>query len=251
MNMAIDEAILEAHLAGLVPPTLRFYGFEPAAVTLGYGQKMPAEMIAAIRQRGFDVARRPTGGRAVLHLDDLTYSFVGTRKGKGESKGNGFLDDSIAGAYRQICQGLILGIGKLGIELSLGKAEPTYKLEHDCFLATTEADLHIMGRKMIGSAQVRRHEGVAQHGSILLEQKQSIMSELLHKNKDDVQGEKYFRDRHANLFDVLGKKITIQELEQALQMGFEEAFGHTFAAAALSDREQESALKLQSQYRID
>src|SRR5437879_3230829 len=77
-NMAIDEAILDAHIAGDAAPTLRLYFFAPPAVTIGLSQKMPPELVQSIEARGIDVVRRPTGGRAVLHLNDLTYSFVGS-----------------------------------------------------------------------------------------------------------------------------------------------------------------------------
>src|SRR5687768_17097271 len=101
-NMAIDEAILDAHLEGLVSPTLRIYGWEPRAVSIGYGQKLSYTVESRIRSRGYDVVRRPTGGRAVLHEYELTYSFVGSAGHADEL--SGALSDSVIGAYKQICQ---------------------------------------------------------------------------------------------------------------------------------------------------
>ena len=77
--MAVDEAMLESHLAGETPPTVRLYGSDPAAMTLGYAQN-DAPTLKRIRDSGFDLARRPTGGRAVLHLNEITYSFIGTSR---------------------------------------------------------------------------------------------------------------------------------------------------------------------------
>ena len=111
-NMAVDEAILEAHLDGLVPPTLRFYGWAPPAVSICYGQKLPEKVRQKIIARGFDVVRRPTGGRAVLHLDELTYSFVGSGKMQGAS---------VIESYKKICQALISGFKHLGVDVEIGQ----------------------------------------------------------------------------------------------------------------------------------
>src|ERR1700679_2420772 len=125
LNMAVDEAILNNHLKGNVPPTLRLYYFSPPAVSLGYAQSLPPETVAHIEERGFDVVRRPTGGRAVLHLNDLTYSFVAsvntsvasvnTSVASVNTSKNGVLAGSIQRAYKQICEALILSIGYLGL----------------------------------------------------------------------------------------------------------------------------------------
>jgi len=247
MNMAIDEAILESHRNAEQPPTLRLYGFAPPAVTIGYAQRLDRETIDRIREHGFDLARRPTGGRAVLHLDDLTYCFVASSNAQGGEEP--ILKSGVNAAYKQICQGLINAFARFGLNLSLGQASRAYKEQNDCFMATTGADLHVGGKKMIGSAQVRRQHAVAQHGSILLKQDQSLMTRLL--SAAPAQSEKIFQDRHANLFQVLGKILTIEELEQALRLGFEEAFAVRFEYSQLSAAEVALAEKLRSQYVID
>lgn len=225
-NMAIDEAILEAHLKGLVPPTLRLYGFQPAAITIGYNQKLPEYVERRAADHGIDIARRPTGGRAVLHLNDLTYSFVGTSTNSSELHvQDPFLQNTILGAYKQICHGLELGLKCLGLEVESGELSVPYKHLHDCFLATTGSDLHYKGKKLIGSAQLRRKWAVLQHGSLLLNQPQSIMPELLAEEnspEDNIE-------RHANLFDILGKELDMMTLQQAFQKGFENAFTAKFS----------------------
>lgn len=225
-NMSIDEAILEAHLKGLVPPTLRLYGFKPAAITIGYNQKLPDYVEKRAAEKGMDIARRPTGGRAVLHLNDLTYSFVGTSSNTGEQQifQDAFLQNSILGAYKQICQGLELALKCLGLKVESGELSVPYKHLHDCFLATTGSDLHYKGKKLIGSAQLRRKWAVLQHGSLLLNQAQSIMPELL--SEEDSSADTV--ERHANLFDILGKEVDMVTLQRAFQKGFENAFQAKF-----------------------
>ena len=283
-NMAADEAILEAHLAGEVPPTLRLYGWKPAAISIGYSQKITSQEIQSIKDHGLDVVRRPTGGRAVLHLGDLTYSFVGTSIGdkdkdraanehqsnqnsvsmlptstdrsspssvsspnivqEGLQLQQGFLSTSVATAYKQICQGLIEAIKEFGIILELGTSNSDYRTNYDCFRATTNADLQYGGKKMIGSAQLRRKNAVLQHGSILLNQDQNKMAEVF-GNAQQVNGY-----RHANLFEVLARSVSMPELEVAMKHGFETAFGKTLVPSQISNYELERIEKLVPKYQI-
>lgn len=224
-NMALDEAILEAHIAGAVPPTLRFYGWAPPAVSIGYGQKLPEKVRQKITDRGFDVVRRPTGGRAVLHLDELTYSFVGSGKNLGSS---------VIESYKKICQALILGFKHLGVDVEIGKGQAAANQMHDCFTATTTADLHYHGKKIVGSAQLRRHDALLQHGSILLCQEQDLMGELLLSKEKSTKEDK---QRHANLFEITGIVVSATELIPAFKKGFEETFSITLEPGDLIDME--------------
>ena len=163
-NMAVDEVLLDLYLEGKIPPTLRFYGWSPPAVSFGYGQKVDAATLARMDEAGYGYVRRPTGGRAVLHEGELTYCFIA---------GDQILHSSIARAYRQICDALIAGLVELGVQASLGKsADGSYKSYADCFQATTQADLQYQGKKIVGSAQLRRRHAVMQHGSIMVNQSQ-------------------------------------------------------------------------------
>lgn len=218
-NMAIDAAMLESHLRGLTPPTLRFYGWTPPAVSYGYNQVLPEETVARIKAEGLDVVRRPTGGRAVLHMGEFTYSFVGSSSTQEFKKG--FLSSTISEAYRQICNGLQGGLSRLGVEVEIGKTQAAYRQQEDCFLATTSADLHYNGKKIVGSAQLRRKHAVLQHGSLLLDQPQDLMPRLLGANT--VGG----AERHANLFEII-PRCDIERIEIALIAGFSEAFGVEF-----------------------
>lgn len=244
-NMAADEAILEAHLAGEVPPTLRLYGWKPAAISIGYSQKISDEEIRSITDHGLDVVRRTTGGRAVLHSGDLTYSFVGSSIGESaESKEQHFLSTSVAAAYKEICQGLIQAFEQFGITLALGSSKSDYRANYDCFRATTNADLQYAGKKIIGSAQLRRKNAVLQHGSILLNQDQNKMSEVYGTAAETTE------DRHANLFEVLNKTVPISELEAAMRAGFGEAFGVEIDPSPLTQLEQNRIETLIPKYKV-
>ncbi len=158
--MAIDAWLLEQHHLGKHPPTLRFYTWAPAAISLGYHQRRWPQFWQGLTWQGqpLDMVRRPSGGRAVLHQGDLTYAVITSG-----------LPQSRMAAYQQICQFLIEGWRSLGFDLHYGSAGRGYIHNPNCFGTATGADLVLSdGSKLIGSAQLRRGETVLQHGSIQL-----------------------------------------------------------------------------------
>lgn len=274
-NMAIDEALLELHLQGKTPATLRFYGWEPPAVSFGYSQKVSQRTVDKVRAAGYDAVRRPTGGRAVLHEGELTYCFVGAGpkqdgidfRPDAEIEGaapsfwleqgspyEGFLPGSINQAYKEICDALIYGLRELGVAASLGRSNSAYKDYEDCFQATTQADLQFDGKKIVGSAQLRRRHGVLQHGSIMINQSQTKLSEifgLVESESADAAPEKI--DRHCNLIDVLAGGYDRTTLEEAIGRGFTRKFDCHFAVYELTDEEMEFVAELKkdkSRYQI-
>ncbi|MEG3850031.1 biotin/lipoate A/B protein ligase family protein [Microcoleus sp. herbarium19] len=161
LQMAIDQWLLEQHLAGKIGPTLRFYTWEPAAISLGYHQRRWPEFWQQLSFGGFPVelVRRPSGGRAVLHQGDLTYAVVAS----------GFAGSRIQ-AYQNICEFLIEGWRKIGLDLHYGEAGRNYIHNPNCFGTATGADLVTSdGCKLIGSAQLRRGDAILQHGSMRLQ----------------------------------------------------------------------------------
>ncbi|MGC9317440.1 MAG: lipoate--protein ligase family protein, partial [Armatimonadota bacterium] len=129
-NMAVDEAIMQSVARGEAPPTLRLYGWQPPAVSLGYHQHLDEGIDrTAVRERGYDIVRRPTGGRAILHADELTYSFC-------------IRQDQIAGghsvmeSYREISRDIVAGLELLGAEVSLGDDDDRRQAHQ----STTDAD---------------------------------------------------------------------------------------------------------------
>ncbi|NES04590.1 MAG: lipoate--protein ligase family protein [Okeania sp. SIO2F4] len=160
LQMAIDEWLLHQHLQGNIPPTLRFYTWQPVAISLGYHQKRYPEYWQNLTWQGtsVDIVRRPTGGRAVLHQGDLTYSLITS----------GFRGSRIE-SYQAICEFLIQGWRSLGIDLVYGSAGRGYINNPNCFGTSTGADLILPNRKkLIGSAQLRKKGAILQHGSMIL-----------------------------------------------------------------------------------
>lgn len=158
--MAIDRYLLEQHRAGKQSSIIRFYTWQPAAISLGYHQKeYPARWQKLVWQgKTLDLVRRPTGGRAVLHQGDLTYMVV-TSIPPGKR----------LEVYKQICQFLITGWRSLGIELNYGTATKEYIQHQNCFATATGSDLvTCQSNKVIGSAQLRRGQTVLQHGSMII-----------------------------------------------------------------------------------
>ncbi|MFM6223876.1 MAG: lipoyl protein ligase domain-containing protein, partial [Dolichospermum sp.] len=148
VQMAIDRWLLVQHESGKSPPILRFYTWSPPAISLGYHQRQYPEFWQNLIWKGqkLDLVRRPTGGRAVLHQGDLTYSVVTSG-----------LRGNTLEIYTKICEFLIQGWRSLGIELYYGQAGRGYIHNPNCFGTATGADLVLAdGSKLIGSAQLRR-----------------------------------------------------------------------------------------------
>jgi lipoate-protein ligase A len=158
--MAIDLWLLEQHRQGASPPSLRFYTWSPPAISLGYHQHRYPEFWQHLTWQGMpvDLVRRPTGGRAVLHQGDLTYAVVTSG-----------LNGSRLQVYETICEFLLQGWRRLGLDLHYGTAGRGYIHQPNCFGTATGADLVLAdGTKFIGSAQLRRGNAILQHGSMRL-----------------------------------------------------------------------------------
>ncbi|MEO0946869.1 MAG: biotin/lipoate A/B protein ligase family protein [Cyanobacteria bacterium J06641_5] len=159
VQMAIDRWLLQAHRAGRQPPSLRFYTWEPAAISLGYHQtRYPLHWQTLATTGSLDLVRRPSGGRAVLHQGDLTYAVITSG-----------LPQARRLAYERICDFLIAGWRSLGLSLQYGQAKSSYARQENCFALATGADLVTeTSEKFIGSAQLRQGEAILQHGSMCL-----------------------------------------------------------------------------------
>lgn len=168
IQMAIDRWLLKQHHQNNHPPTLRFYTWFPAAISLGYHQQ---DYPRYWQQLPVDIVRRPTGGKAVLHQGDLTYAVI---------------TSSIPGkrgeAYKYICQFLIEGWRSLGVDLDYGTNQKKYGDYDSCFATATKADLITpQGQKAIGSAQLRRKKSILQHGSMTLKDNSTLFIKLFNE----------------------------------------------------------------------
>lgn len=161
--MAADEAILEAVGKGESLPTLRLYAWQPACISLGYAQSFQDVDIARLKARGWEVVRRMTGGRAILHVDELTYSITAPNH---EPRVLG----SVLESYQRLAKALITAVHSLGLPVEMKENAPAENTARGpvCFEVPSAYEIVIDGKKIIGSAQARKKEGVLQHGSFPL-----------------------------------------------------------------------------------
>lgn len=171
-NMQIDSDLLDVAIKNeLKEPIFRLYGWEPACVSLGRNQKDDFLDYKLLKSKNIDVVRRLTGGRALLHDNEITYSFICPES---------FLQNGshIVSSYKEISQILIDKFKKLGIDLDFGASKPIKTGFDYCMLISTGADLCYKEKKLIGSAQCRSHGYILQHGSILYDYDKNLLEEI-------------------------------------------------------------------------
>jgi len=244
-HMAVDEAILRAVAAGSVPPTLRFYAWDPACLSLGRAQPVADVDLPALRAAGFDLVRRPTGGKAILHVDELTYSVVVPQE-----------DPRVAGgiveSYRRLSTGLVRGLERLGIVgLVADQRVENRRLEGPvCFEVPSDYEITVGGRKLVGSAQMRARGVVLQHGALPLYGDITRICPLLAAHPDPAR----VRARATTVEEALGsvgsaqdrRTVTWDEAADAVAAGFAEALDLHLEPGVLTDEERAWAEELRT-----
>jgi lipoate-protein ligase A len=241
-NMAIDEAILMAVAAGLSPPTLRFYGWEPPCVSVGYAQSLRDEIdLDACRRLGYGWVRRPTGGRAILHVDELTYSVVAPM---GEPRVAG----DILTSYRRLSAGLVAGLARLGCavqQAGQGVERDAPDPSAACFDVPSPYEVMVRGRKLIGSAQARRRRTVLQHGTLPLQGDVARLAQVLALPQVERESLRVtLRGRAIALDEALGRAVSFDQAAEALARGFSRALHLTLAPGELTDDERAALVPL-------
>jgi lipoate-protein ligase A len=229
--MALDEALLESTAGGSLP-ALRLYGWEPPAVSVGYFQGLAEEVdIDACRRLGFDLVRRISGGGAVLHKSELTYSMAMP------------LNHPLAGAdlndsYRILCTGLVEALRLLGLSAFFSGIND--------ILAVRQGGAAAEGRKVSGNAQTRRLGCLLQHGTVLLDNDTGIMFEVLKVPREKIKGKLIGKasERVTTLRDLLGRSVSFEEAAAAVSAGFQNALDLEYRAEAPSPREEARAAAL-------
>jgi lipoate-protein ligase A len=253
-NMAMDEAITLAHSEGKVPPTLRFYSWNPPSLSIGYFQKAAIEVdLEAVEQQGFGFVRRPTGGRAVLHDQELTYSIIVAENYPGMPSG-------VTEAYRVLSEGLLRGFQRLGLDAQMVQLESGGEkraaeavTSAACFDAPSWYELVVEGRKVAGSAQMRHKGAVLQHGSILLDLDVEQLFNLLRFPNEAVKQrlQKSFHSKAIAINELRSKldlsPVTIEEAEHAFLSGFTDGMGVQFTAAEPTEYELELTERLMAE----
>jgi lipoate-protein ligase A len=230
LNMAIDRAMLKARHDGSSPATLRLYRWEVPTVSLGRFQKIDQVDLTECYRRGFDVVRRPTGGRGVLHDDELTYSVV-AHTGDGVPRG-------VAASYRYLSAALAEAYRALGVEAELTQRARGPADSGACYLHATQADLSLGAAKLSGSAQVWSGDAVLQHGSFVRTRDADAEASIFRLGD---RGRDALIASTATLSDAMGLSPSVDELVDVIAEAFERILGVDLRPAALSAEEARSA----------
>ncbi|MBE3575617.1 MAG: lipoate--protein ligase family protein [Firmicutes bacterium] len=261
--MAVDEAVAAAVAAGEAPPTLRLYMWEPPALSLGYFQSRADVDEAALERRGFALVRRPTGGRAVLHWQEVTYSVVVPETWPG-------LPAGVTESYRWLSRGLVEGLRQLGLPVEwTAKSLVQGAGSAACFEAPSFWELTIGGRKVVGSAQVRQKGVVLQHGSVPLYFHAEVVADILGRTPQEKARLQRVLARHAaGLAEFYSggaaspgpggedrpsptpaRGLQPQQLAEALAQGFARALGVQWEPGRLSAAEERAVAILAARHR--
>jgi lipoyl(octanoyl) transferase len=228
-NMDFDERIARDLAEKGGHPTLRFYGWQPWAISLGYNQNDAEIDMDRCSREGVDVVRRPTGGRAILHAEELTYSVVMHADRKG-----------IHQIYNEISHALVKGLRLFGVDVSLQKSQPNFPELYrnassiPCFSSSARYEIEWDRKKLVGSAQRRYAFGsidvVLQHGSILLGSAHRRLVDYLVLNDPEIHRNIVERLEHktTDLSEASGKGVDLEDLVDCMKQGFEESFGASF-----------------------
>lgn len=230
-NMALDEALLQWHSAKKIPPTLRFYGWKNPSLTVGHFQNVNKTIdFSGIEKHHCDFVRRLTGGSAVLHDDELTYSIV-------VSEAHPKIPQTVNQAYFVLSQGILEGYRNLGIEADF--ALPDVKERERsavCFETPAIYEMLVDGKKLTGNAQTRKNGVLLQHGSIPMSFDDKMLFDLFAFSTDrsrERQREKFVQ-KAISINEITKKKHSYAMLRDAFLRGFQKGLDITTETFTLS-----------------
>jgi lipoate-protein ligase A len=238
VNMALDEAILQSLADSVGRPTLRFYQWDPPCLSLGYNEPWTDVDECACARLGYDWVRRPTGGRAILHRDELTYSVV---VGASEARVTGGIVES----YRRLSRGLLTGLRILGADVFQTQENKSVNLQEGaaCFDSPSNYEITVGGKKLIGSAQVRRRGQILQHGTLPLVGDLDGIFGCLRVCGEESRTSPAGDQRSSlgpyacTLEQALGRSVSFDEAAAALAHGFGDALNLQLEPGELSEHE--------------
>ncbi len=216
-NMALDESIMVHVGQDTSLPTIRLYGWSPPAVSIGYFQGLEEEVdIEKCGDLGIDYLRRITGGGAVFHENEVTYSLI-------VSETSILIPQNILESYRVICQGIIEGLKFLGIEAEFVPLN----------------DIIVGGKKISGSAQTRRDRTILQHGTLLIDTDVEKMFSVLKVPSEKIKDKliSNVKERVTSINKMLSREVGFEEVCSALTKGFQKGLGLELEEGELSDTE--------------
>lgn len=239
--MAVDEALLEAVGRGESLPTLRLYGWSPASLSLGYAQSYNEVDVPRLESHGWDVVRRATGGRAILHVDELTYSVTAPPD---EPRTQG----SVLESYRRLAGALVTAVRTLGLPVEIEEhAQPAGTEKGPvCFEVPSAYEIVVDGKKLVGSAQARKRHGVLQHGTLPLHGDLTRITQALIFADEAARQDaaQKLLARATTVECVTGRVIPWETAAQAFVRAFESQLGLTFERGELSKAETARAEEL-------
>jgi len=219
--MAVDQVLLESMNGSSAEPVLRLYAWDPPCLSIGYAQSIADVDISRLEDFGWDLVRRITGGRAILHADELTYAVIGPHN-EPRLKGN------VLKSYRHLSSALLAALIKIGLPaqaLPYPKSETTAPSEQEpvCFEQPSNYEITVDGKKLIGSAQARKKPGVLQHGTLPLYGDLTRITEVLNFERED--------QRKFSAQRLLSRATTVERvLKQSINWELAaEAFGAAFS----------------------
>src|SRR5712692_10362127 len=238
MNMVIDESVHMHHLQGSAPPTLRVFRCRQPSISLGRFQSVEREIDSErCQQLGVAMVRRPTGGRAVYHHDEFTYSIViGKRDG---------VPAGVIAAYAYLAQGLLAALQNLGVGAELSDERVSKHPSAACFASSTQADLTSGGFKLVGSAQVWKDDTLLQQGSLPLDDRAAEFFDMLRYPDTTARQEALaLYCQKMTPLHMLKPTASWDDVAQAFKNGFSTFFQRTFELGELSSSEWELAHQL-------
>lgn len=247
-NMALDEALMDWHSEGSIPPVIRFYEWNPATVSIGYFQRAERDIdLQAVKEQGLGFIRRPTGGRAVLHEHELTYSIIVS-----EQYPN--MPTTVTEAYRVLSEGLLEGFRNLGMDAYFSVPE-TEEQQADlkkpksavCFDAPSWYELVVEGKKVAGSAQTRQKGVILQHGAILLDMDQekllSVFNFASEEEKEKMRAK--LPEKAVAINDLVSEPMTIAQCVEAFKKGFEQSLTISLEPYTLTEEQLQYVVALE------
>lgn len=239
--MAIDEAILDAVATRRSPETVRFFDFEPVAITIGRLQHVNARLLDTCRKHGIDLVRRLTGGRLVVHSGDFTFSIV-------VQSSNPFFGGSVYRTYRAVSLPFLNALRNMGVAVEWRKAalsddegrERRARKSGLCFDATSRYEIVVGGQKILGISQYRRADAILVQGTLLLEKPDELYGKLF--------GDRVSTEGFSSVGDALGSSVRFETVARALKHEMEETYGICFHTETLRAEESEGAERLRDRY---
>ncbi len=236
-NMAIDRAVLTSCELGLIPPTLRLYSWETPTMTVGYAQDFLREVdVNRCQNLGVQIVRRPTGGRALLHNHEVTYSFTAPIP-------HPIFPSSLLGAHKIIARALVEGLKEIGVNNATLALREERDKNHgtfhspSCLSSISHFEIEVHGAKLVGSAQRRTKGAFLQQGSILLGLERTLLNSLFKytTDKNRSRSMEILDNKVITLAECLGKDVAHKEVFQALKRGFSRILQGSWVPACSSD----------------